>query len=596
MNPSQGPLILRRPLVVAAVVIGSIGITPFVEAATPLDLPPSVSPGAVIPNLDRDSWLPRDQGPEVPAPAEQKAPPVPESGVRIAVKAFVITGVIDHPERGITLDELERTAEAIRNDHPRGFTISELQKVTDELTRIYRSAGYILARAYIPEQEVADGRVIIEILEGKLERLSLEGNKKYSEKLLTRPFEDIINNPINREEVERALLELSDYPGLQFNSVFSPGDTLGTAKLGLNIESEKSLEGTVWFDNFGSELTGEYRLWANASYNNPTGAADRLSAQILTSLVDNPEDGKSNFYALGYQRPIFGPSNLLSVDFSGNTYSVGGDFTELGLEGESNIFSTSLRRNFVRSRKKNIQGHVALASKSSSSGISSLTIGKDALTVLTLGSVVDYRDGWAGYTQAGLDLSVGLPGMLGAMDEDGDGQSSRTSASGAKAGGDFSKINVNLTRVQPLLFSPALKNSSLLARVQFQSSSDLLVSLEQMSLGGPNSVRAYPPAEFMVDTGYFVSLELVAKSSSTVQGIFLENLQLSAFYDYAAGELNDPLANDVASPMIQGIGLSAQFSPRKNTLARLELASPIGDPSPSNDRSTQYFFKLGYMF
>jgi hemolysin activation/secretion protein len=592
MNPQQGPV--RLSSIVAVAMFTYAVAAPVAQAAPPIELPAGVSPGGALPSLDRDSLRRKKPSSEVPDPSRDEVVPVPESGVRMNVKAFELEGVIDHPERGISLEDLEKRVEAIRITRPRGFTISEMQEVTDEITRVYRGAGYILARAYIPEQEVTDGRVVIRILEGMLEQLSFEGNQDYSGDVLRLPFEEIINQPVNREEIERALLDLSDYPGLRFNSVFSPGEALGTAKLGVNIESEKSIEGTVWLDNHGSAFTGEYRLWADASYNNPSGAADRLSAQILTTMGDN--DGKSNYYALSYERPIFGPRNLVSIDASNNAYSVGGDFAPLDLKGKSSIYNVSLRRKFIRSRKMNVEGRAVLSSKKSSSDLSYLNIGEDALTVLTLGAIADYRNTSSGYTQAALHYSQGIPGVLGAMDEDGDGNSSRTGGSGDAAGGDFSKLNLHLAHWQPLLFSTMVQNQSILGRIEVQSSSDLLVSMEQMPLGGPNSVRAYPPAEYMVDSGHFISLEWIAKSSSATKGKFFENLQFSAFYDYAAGELNDPLANDVDAPELQGYGASIQLAPENEYIARLELATPIGDPDPSNDRSIQYFFKFGYMF
>jgi hemolysin activation/secretion protein len=306
--------------------------------------------------------------------------------------------------------------------------------------------------------------------------------------------------------------------------------------------------------------------------------------------------GSSDYYALRYLRPVFGHRNIVGIDINKNAFRVGGIFADIDLVGESSTMSTSLRRKFIRSRAKNLDGYVALASKTSSTNISGTSLGEDKLTVLVLGAYFDYRDSWSGYTQATLNYSKGLPGALGAMDENGDGASSRTDASGTHAGGDFSKVNLNLARWQSLNFTPKLIHQTLLARMDMQSSKDMLVSMEQMSLGGPTSVRAYPPSEYLVDNGYFLSLEWIARSSDVGKGKFFENLQFSAFYDYATGELNDPLVNDVNAPKLQGIGASAQVTPNQKYLARLELAKPIGDPEPSNNRSIQYFFKMGYLF
>lgn len=578
--------------VAAAALLAALGFD--ARAADPIipDIP-AVTPGGALPFRDGLPGLPRERGPGVSAPEEEERPAVPDTGIRMNVSGFVLEGVVDRPERGIVKEQLEARVEAIRTDHPRGMTISELQKVTDQITLAYRSAGYILARAYIPEQKVTDGRVVIRILEGELERLEFNNNKSYSSERLAMPFKGLVGQPVNREEMESALLTLGDYPGLSFNSVFSPGDTSGTAKLGLNIEQEKAIEGALWLDNHGSDHTGEYRLWLDASWNNPTGAADRLTGRVLSTVGE--EDGQNTYYALGYQRPIFGPRNIVGVDISSNAYAVGGDFAELDLKGESTMASAYLRRSFVRSRDVNVEGRVALALKESSSDLSVFTIGSDNLTVLTLGGSADFRDS-TGVTQTALHYNIGLPGVLGAMDENGNGASSRTGGSGERAGGDFGKANLYLARWQSFPSVDLLRNQTLLARVEVQSSSDLLVSMEQMSLGGPSSVRAYPPSEYMVDSGHFVSLEWVARSGDATSGKLFEGLQVSAFYDYASGELNDPQPNDVDSPSIQGYGLSMQINPKQKYLARLELAFPAGDPEPSNERNPQYYIKFGYLF
>jgi len=594
MKAKHGMLGSGIHLIVVVAALSYIGNGALAATITPSDLPGGATPGGAQPLLEKIPKIHKETAPEVRSPSPEKLPTIRDSGVRMVVQAFVLDGVIDHPERGIKKEDIEHKIEEIRLTRPGGFTISELQEVTDEITKIYRSAGYILARAYIPEQEVTDGKVVIKILEGNLEKVTFQNNHDYSEKTLSKPFKELIDKPVNKDEVESALLVLSDYPGLKFNSVFSPGDTSGTAKLGINVDDEKKTEGAVWLDNYGTKYTGEYRFWVDAALNNPTGAADRLSTQLLTSFGD--KSGNSDYYALSYQRPVFGFRNLFSIDANKNSFKVGGIFSDLDLVGESTAMSTSLRRKFIRSKQMNVEGLVSLASKKSSTDISGATLGQDDLTVLGIGSSMDYRDSWSGYTQGSLNYSQGLPGVLGAMNKDGNGTSSRTDANGAHVGGDFKKINLYLSRWQSLNFEPQLINQTLLVRMQAQSTNDMLVSMEQMSLGGPTSVRAYPSSEYMVDKGYFMSLEWIAKSREASKGMLFEDLQFSVFYDYAAGELNNPLVNDVKAPKLKGAGISLQIAPQQKYLARLELAKPLGGPEPSNRRSIQYFFKFGYLF
>src|SRR5262249_55504732 len=68
----------------------------------------------------------------------------------------------------------------------------------------------------------------------------------------------------------------------------------------------------------------------------------------------------------------------------------------------------------------------------------------------------------------------------------------------------FDKVAIQVQRLQRLS-----QYSSLMLRLDGQYTSDPLVSLEQFSMGGPDSVRAYPVAEVLAEKGGVASLELI---------------------------------------------------------------------------------------
>ena len=68
------------------------------------------------------------------------------------------------------------------------------------------------------------------------------------------------------------------------------------------------------------------------------------------------------------------------------------------------------------------------------------------------------------------------------------------------ARGDFTKIFLSASRLQSLTpLWEKLRHHSLLFRMEAQWSGDLLVPLEQYSVGGPTNVRAYQPTEQLLD-------------------------------------------------------------------------------------------------
>ena len=194
-------------------------------------------------------------------------------------------------------------------------------------------------------------------------------------------------------------------------------------------------------------------------------------------------------------------------------------------------------------------------------------------------------------------MSIGLPKFLGAMDENGDGKSSRRGGSGAtaissgtRAGGDFLKLNLGYSRLQP-----TFDLQSLLFRFDMQVSSDLLTSLEQFSLGGPYSVRAYPVAQILVDNAIFTSFEYIVKASPDTEKNWLSNLQLSAYFDFARGDINDPILNSVSSATLSGIGVAIQLQPFSNTRVRLDLSTATGD-EPADLQTLPLYLSVDYRF
>ena len=87
----------------------------------------------------------------------------------------------------------------------------------------------------------------------------------------------------------------------------------------------------------------------------------------------------------------------------------------------------------------------------------------------------------------------------------------RTRPSVVVSNADFTKLSFSYSRLQPLS-----ELQSLIFTFRGQNSSDSLVSLEKFSLGGPDTVRAYPVAEALMDSVYLLSVEFMAFASPDI--------------------------------------------------------------------------------
>lgn len=610
--------VLARTLVI--VLAAAVPLAPGLVAAQGLppqlvplqDLPPAATPGGAQPREPVLRPPPESDEEIFPIPPMIERPLGVDEGPKIQVEKFIVLGrvqrpaeeiypegfdiagsrslaVADRPERGIYAQEIERLLEAERRKRPEGFTIGQLQEVANAVTRYLRERGQILSTAYIPEQDVRDGVVKIEILEGILGDVVPEGNEMYSDKRLVRPFRDLVGEPVTNDEVESAILRLTDYPGLVVFGVFRPGDQLGETDLALRVQDEQRVEVGITADNHGSRFTGQERLRADLAVNNVSGAADVFRASVLQTF--NPTNG--TYGLLNYERPVGAPGHAVGFGVSSNTFDVGDFLSSLGIDGEVYIANLYYDWGFVRSRRKNLYFTVDLSAKRAIQERQGVELFRDEILVLTPEFSFDTTDGWGGggINQGTIQLGIG--------DVDGDPPTptSRRDENGEFVQGSFQKLVVYLARLQSLT-----RNQSLLLRLQGQYSPDPLVSVEQFAIGGPYTVRAYPTAEFLGDSAAFGSIEWIINAPGFANARAFGNrtwgefFQVSVFVDGATAKLNDLRFAQEDSVDLSGAGLGLQFSLPGTFLARVDVASPITSRDPSDDRDPQYWVSIGYNF
>jgi len=556
-------------------------------------LPPGATPGGARPILDSEPAEPFVYPDTIPS-EEQTEAPVEEDpdAPRMLVRGFRIRGIQPREELGITQQSIEQLViseaqKLVAGAAARGFTLSMFETLTRSISRFYRQRGFFLARAYIPEQKVNDGVVTINIVEGFLDQVIFLGNQRYSDDQLNDLFDDLIGEPVFLEDIERAIFIANDFPGLGANALFGPGLKPGSAAIQLNTTEDPSAGFLSW-DNYGSIYTGEQRLWGNYRVNNLFGQADLVNTNLLYTL-----DPQNSLYVdVSYQQPVLNNNFLAGGGYSFNTFDVGGNLEDLNINGESSILNGYMTYIYRRKRTERMSATLDLSLKSAESRVVDTVDSLDKLTVLSAQALYQGTS-WSGagaYQQLSATLSLGLDEFLGAMDSDGDGLSGRTGGSGNRAGGDFSKINIDylyLRRIAAL--------QSLLFKFSLQKSSDLLTSLEQFALGGPDTVRAYPVAEALMDNVWLVSAEWRADASPDIPQKFFNGLQYLVFFDYATGSLNDPLNNDIESVTLSGIGVGVELAPYKKFPMKMQLAYATGD-EPSDNQSLQFYFSFRYNF
>jgi len=563
-------------------------------------IPPGATPGGALPRVEPAVPAPSRQGDLLEVPRVYDRPLGIDEGPRIVVKSFKLQGAVDRPKRKLTVAAAQKILDAARTTQPaQGYSINQLQQVADKVAVFYRDHGYILAQAFVPAQKITHGEVVVQVLEGKLAGVTVEGNKKYPAKTLTRPFAPLVGKPLDKDTIESALLTLTNYPGVTAFGVLGAGHDVGTTNLTLRVQSEDRFHLENVIDNYGTQYAGEYREQVTLTINDPLHWADRLK---LTGLYANTFDGAAHgvYGGLDYEIPLFSPNDSLRVVHLTNQYNVGAaaaSVSSADSEGKTRVDELGYRHDFSRTRLGSASIGVAFNVKAATFEAPPTVIYDDNLTTARIDAQwerIDTR--FRGVNRISLSYTHGFNNILGALG----GYDPNEPASGLKtsrlgASGEFNKVNLQLQRLQRIT-----QYTSLVLRVDSQYTKDPLVSLEQFSMGGPDSVRAYPVAEALAEKGGVASLELssgppgFAGRHAFGNNTWGQILQLSLFVDYANGRLNPPLASSQDGIVhLAGAGGAAQFSLPGRLFARLDAATPLTDRDPSNHRRVQYYFRLG---
>jgi hypothetical protein len=296
--------------------------------------PDQLTPGGLLPQLE-SLELPRLEQEIFEIPPARDRGPVPEGGAQLLVNEFDLFidpilarkagGELNGLAQGYLIDRVVVQPQA-------GYTLAELESMAADVTELYREAGFFLAWAYIPEQKVKDGLVRINVLPGALSAVNIEGNERYSTSRIMAPFEGFIGEPVERGQLQSAVLQVRDFPGLMPLAVLRPGEEVGSTELTLRV-AEQPMNFSLTGDNYGTVVNGKYRAIGSLVWNNPLGQADRLKVDILQTF----DPAENTYGSIFYESPVARSSWSLGANIYTNQFEVGSIGQNLGLQGESAV-------------------------------------------------------------------------------------------------------------------------------------------------------------------------------------------------------------------------------------------------------------------
>lgn len=577
-----------------------------------------------MPEFERKSMLK-----DLDIPSVRDRDPDPESGPRLNVERFKLQGIVEYPELGISKADIEKLIDGIRFDlmdeyrveesgftateleevsqllveieedtmerhvsdlevqklvwlireqrSKRGITLGQIETVADRITQFYRKRGFILARAYIPEQEVRDGVVTLTLLLGTLGEVLVHDNALYSNEYLASAFDNMILKPVTSSVVEENLYLINDFPGVSGTGYFEPGAQVGDTRLNLNVKAEKSYAANVRLDNHGSEQTGLNRLYGEILWNNLAGNADQLHLAVLAT--GNP--GNTTYGQIRYSSRIFSPRFTLSGGISKNDFVIGPGNSEavnnLELSGETTQADLTSSYSIKRSRTSSYYAE----------------LGVERIESVLRAGVIPGDDFLDDIVTSAFSVFI-----FDVLDEENkmlhQGNVRLTAGrfeKGVDAGQDeqYNILNVDYSLLTFWKVPFTDVSSRVIYRASMQYASSPLTSIYQYSLAGPTKARGYPVNQFSADNAAFMAVDVVFNAPDffdiTYGGInFREISSPFLFLDASWGQvlsLNEIEPDDSAQLYDAGFGL--QFAYRNKFHGNLQFAFPLSEKFSSNE-------------
>ncbi|MBP2302911.1 ShlB/FhaC/HecB family hemolysin secretion/activation protein [Azospirillum picis] len=537
--------------------------------AVPL-LPPSLDPSRVEQRFERPA-VPQSV-PEIEMPEPEKAPP-PKDAERITLTLSAIR--ID----GNSVYDSDSLAELWRDRLGKAVTLADLYAIRDAVTARYRNDGYVLSQAVVPAQRIRDGVVRLQVVEGYVSEVLIQGEAKDRLGLLPRMAEKIkASRPLRMADMERYVLLADDLPGVTVKTVLEASpDTPGASRLTLTLE-RTPVEGFVSLDNRGTRSVGPMQLTGAVNVEDQLGLFERTAAQgIVTQQVR-----ELRFFDVGQLVPVDAEGTTVEYGVRRSWSKPGDSVRPLELDGLTTSARIGLSHPFIRSRAQTLRAGLSFTLRDTRTDALGDRLSEDRLRILSATVSYDFADGWGGANLLTAELSKGLD-ILGAT---------RSGSAGlTRSGGrsDFRKLNVVAQRNQPLSGSTTLVLSG-----EAQYSPDQLLSSEEYGIGGKLYGRAFDPSELTGDSGIAGRAEF--QYMVPVGGDGLDYAMAYGFGDYGAVWNHEAgTRHGRRSLASAGIGLRIGLFGRVD--AGVELAKPfLATPISTLDRDPRVFFTLSSRF
>ena len=456
-------------------------------------------------------------------------------------------------------------------------SLADLRQAAQALQAVYAQMGYGAVVAYLPPQPVSAGMVRIVVVEGKVGRVTVQGQKRLTAERLRAALPSLVEGSTPRvRRIDAELQMANENPSRTVGVLLGPGGAPGEVEATVKVDEQALHRFSLGLDNSGNERTGDYRLSLGWQHADLSGHDDVLNLQLQTSPT---QSGAVSVFSAGYRLPLVRWLAALELfaawsDVDGGSQALPGAGGDLRFAGKGRIAGVRMiwylpRWGEYDQRLTTGLEHRAYLNDCGVNGLPNGACGSAGQSVSVQPLTLEYS-AQTGGSAPGL-LSLGLAHNLGLGGSHADAADFEAVRPGAQR-------RYTVLRLSAQRSLPVLEDWQLTGRLTAQATADRLVPGEQFGLGGAGSVRGYQERELAADQGLAASVELVTPRLA-LGGPALD-LRLLAFAD--AGQLSNngdlPCRAQQARCSLSSFGIGARLGGSAVQL-RLSVAQARQDAS-----------------
>ena len=475
-------------------------------------------------------------------------PPLKDLGIVDAVPAEVVLKGIEFD--GNTVFSDAELLELVSNRVGKKVSIEELEAVRKTISKHYIDHRYVNSGAVIEDQDLAGGVLKIRVVEGWLDVVNVMNKEGWLRTgYLRKRIHSEVGKPLNLDDLKLALeLIRRDDKIRKINTALVPGDELGRSHLDMIVTEKKVFDVGIGSSNRRPPSVGAEEAEVFFGTKNLTSLGDtlRLNYTFTQEGMREADFGDAGNYSMFYSLPLTRWDTTLELGLTQSDYAILEEpFDALDIQSDTRMYTVALRqpiyRDFQHEFSVTLKGEhrrseVLVSGERFSISPGSVD-GQTRITALRISPEYVYRS-QERVIAARTTFSFGLDKLDPIMTS------------------DFDRKYFTWMTQASWVESVAKNDTLLVVKLLHQYTDQSVVSMEQFSLGGMNTIRGYRENQLIRDNALVISPELRIPVYKDRYGQAL--VYLIPFFDYGTAWNTDGPKN---RETIYSAGLGVTYNP-----------------------------------